>query len=172
MIFTYCSYDVQHVLLMIFQFIVRFGICAMPTPNMYTILMSLLVRMGERWLWQGHKNGEVKQCQKIVLNLVDGLNGRGHDIAMDNFVTSIEFLTKLEENDIYGTCTIRANRVGLPKSITIIKQFGKIPQGSMEWKMHESRCMCVVIWMDKKPVLLLSTHQHPITNWWGGGKCA
>jgi hypothetical protein len=35
-------------------------------------------------------------------------------------------------------------------------------QDALEWRMHEDRRMCSVMWMDRKPVLMLSTHSLPM----------
>lgn len=75
---------------------------------------------------RGSKKGEVKQGQMIVLlKIVEGLDNKCHIVAMDNLFTSIELFQTLYAKGIHSTCTIRTNRVGLPKAITNTKQFGK-----------------------------------------------
>jgi hypothetical protein len=37
-----------------------------------------------------------------------------------------------------------------------------MPQGTLEWRMHESQHISSILWKDKKPVLLLSTSSIPI----------
>jgi hypothetical protein len=42
-----------------------------------------------------------------------------------------------------------------------VKEFKRRTKGDLEWFMHELRKMCSVLWKDKMPVLLLSTHAPP-----------
>lgn len=44
-----------------------------------------------------------------------------------------------------------------------MKDWNNSAQGTMQWKMHETRGMACVIWKDRRPVLLISTHALPIT---------
>jgi hypothetical protein len=63
---------------------------------------------------------------------------------------------------IYATGTLRSNRIGIPSALKNTKAFSRVPQGPLDWWMHESRSMSSVLWKDKKPVLLLSTNAIPI----------
>lgn len=108
------------------------------------------------------KKGEAKQGAKVVESLVAGLEHRGHVVVMDNFFSSVELFRDLERRGIYATGTIRSNRVGLPNCFKKTKDFTKCAQGTLVWRMHDNRRMCSVMWKDKKPVLLLSTHSMPM----------
>jgi hypothetical protein len=90
------------------------------------------------------------------------VQGKGYVIAMDNFFTSVGLLQELATMQIYATCTIRSNRVGLPLALKDRGAFRNATQGTLEWRMHENCKMACVLWKDKKPVLLLSTHAIPI----------
>jgi hypothetical protein len=63
---------------------------------------------------------------------------------------------------IYATGTMRANMIGLPLTLTDTRAFRNALQGTLDWRMHESRGLACVLWKDKKPVLLLSTYAIPI----------
>jgi hypothetical protein len=63
---------------------------------------------------------------------------------------------------IYATGTVRPNRIGLPLHLRNTKAWKKCEQGHIEWAMHDSRLMGCVMWKDKCPVLLISTHAYPI----------
>jgi hypothetical protein len=57
--------------------------------------------------------------------LVEGLENRGHIVAMDKKFASIELPLNMESRGIHGMETIGSNKIGLPKVITNTKQFGK-----------------------------------------------
>jgi hypothetical protein len=102
--------------------------------------------------------GEPKLVHKIEVELSRDIEGKGHVIAIDNFFTSVDLFKELTEKAIYATGTLRSNRIGIPSALKSTKAFSKVPQGTLDWRMHESRSMSSVLWKDKKPVLLLSTN--------------
>jgi hypothetical protein len=64
---------------------------------------------------------------------------------------------------IYATGTMRSNRIGIPLDFKDTKSFNRMAtQGDLHWCMHESRGIGSVLWKDKRPVLLISTHAQPI----------
>jgi hypothetical protein len=103
--------------------------------------------------------GEPKLAHKVVLNLVDGLDGKGHVVVMDNYFSSIGLFIEMAARGIYATGTMRSNRIGIPEDFKDTKSFNRrATQGQLEWRMHESRGIGSVLWKDKRPVLLISTH--------------
>jgi hypothetical protein len=107
---------------------------------------------------RGAKVGEAKTGYEVVCNLMKGLHGLDYLVVFDNFFTSIKLLVDLLEQGTFGIGTVHANRVGLPKCLSNKKLFIKEPSGTIAWQMHESRKVSCVTWVDRKPVLLLSTH--------------
>lgn len=107
--------------------------------------------------------GEAKTGYEVVMGLMDGLHGRGHVVVTDNFFTSPKLLVDLHALGTYGTGTVRANRIGLPSMLVDKKRSAKELQESMGWMMHCIGELCAVVWVDKKPVLLLSTHAEPLS---------
>jgi hypothetical protein len=105
---------------------------------------------------------EPKLAHKVVVELSRDIEGKGHVIAMDNFFTSVGLFKELAENAIYATGTLRSNHIGIPSAFKNTKAFSRVPQGTLDWRMHESRSMSSVLWKDKKLVLLLSTSAIPI----------
>jgi hypothetical protein len=99
-------------------------------------------------------------AQGVVLKLMDGLENEGRTVVMDNYFTSIELFQKLHVRGIYATGTIRANRMGLLEILADISTLNRSQQGSLDWRMHDSRTS--VAWRDKKMVRLLSTHTRPV----------
>jgi hypothetical protein len=78
------------------------------------------------------------------------------------FFTSVGLFKELAEKAIYATRTLRSNRIGIPSALKNTKAFSRVLQGTLDWRMHESRLMSSVLWKDKKLVLLLSTSAIPI----------
>jgi hypothetical protein len=91
------------------------------------------------------------------------LHHRGHMVFMDNFFTSIKLLVDMLELGTFGTGTVRSHRIGLPQALANKSLWQKEPQGSIGWRMHRSGNIACVTWVDKKPVLLLSTHANPLS---------
>jgi hypothetical protein len=108
------------------------------------------------------RRGEAKLAHEVVLNMVSGFEGRGHLLVMDNYFSSIGLFQELLAKGIYATGTMRTNRIGLPADLKDTKSFKRSSQGTTEWRMHSSRSISCVMWKDKRPVLLNSTHARPI----------
>jgi hypothetical protein len=96
------------------------------------------------------------------MNLLRGLEGKGHCVVMDNFFCSISLFRDLAENEIYATGTIHSNRNGLPLHLKNTRAWKRCEEGHIEWAMHESRGISCVMWKDKCPVLLISSNAIPI----------
>jgi hypothetical protein len=107
--------------------------------------------------------GEAKTGYSVVMNLMEPLHGRGHMVFIDNFFTSVKLLVDMVERGTYATGTVRSSRIGLPQALADKKAWAKKPQGSLGWLMHSSCKISCVTWVDKKPVLLLSTHANPLS---------
>jgi hypothetical protein len=98
----------------------------------------------------------------VVMNLLQGLEYKDHRVVMDNFFCSIPLFKDLEAKGIYATSTIRSNRIGLLSHLKNTRAWQRREGGHIEWTMHESRDISCVMWKDKCPVLLISTHAIPI----------
>jgi hypothetical protein len=101
-------------------------------------------------------------AQGVVMKLMEGLEDEGRTVVMDNYFTSIELFQKLHVRGIYATSNVRSNRIGLPEILADISTLNRSQQGSLEWRMHDSRTIASVAWRDKKTVRLLSTHTRPV----------
>jgi hypothetical protein len=110
------------------------------------------------------QGSEGNRAEAVVLNMVDGMENKGHVVVMDNYFTGVGLFKKLLTRGIYAIGTVRSNRVGLPVQLSDTKEFNKNVQGTMDWRMHDSREVSCVVWKDKKSVLLLSTHAKPIVS--------
>ena len=101
---------------------------------------------------------EPKLAHKVVLDPTSDICKKGHVMAMDNFFTIIGLFMDLYSRGIYTKDTMRSNRIALPNAFWNTKVYTKKEQGWMDWRMHASRTISTVVWKDKKPILLLSTH--------------
>ena len=73
------------------------------------------VNEGERDIGgQLPRRREPKQAHEVVMKLIEGNEGKGQCIMIDNFFSSIGLLEELGKIGTYAMGTIRANRVGLP----------------------------------------------------------
>ena len=103
-------------------------------------------------------HGEAKLAHAIVMRLLEGLWDCGHFITMDNFFTNIGLFKDLLSCGVYACGTVRANWDGLPSALKNTRAFKNMEQGTTLWRMHDSRSISYVMWKDKKPMLLFSTH--------------
>lgn len=108
------------------------------------------------------KKGEAQMGENMVLKLSMGLHGVGRVIVIDNFFLSLNLFEALRVLGTYATGTKQGNRIGLPAMAKAKKMFAKMPQGTIAWKMHASRSIACLIWVDKKSMLLISTSAPPL----------
>ena len=98
----------------------------------------------------------------LAILILSPYEGKGHVITMNNFFSSIPLFKELLKRGTYATGTIRSNRVGLPDVLKDAKVFKKSAQSTLQWRMHESRQLSAIMWKDKKPVVIISSHAVPI----------
>ena len=58
---------------------------------------------------------------RVVTELTNHLHNKYHHVFFDNFFTSVELLTQLEENGVYGCGTARTNRKQFPTELKNVK---------------------------------------------------
>ena len=88
----------------------------------------------------------------VVINLLQGLEDKGHCVIMDNFFTSIPLFMELASKGIYAIGTIRGNRIGIPSHLKDKRAWRRCEQGHLEWAMHGSRGLSCIMWKEKYPV--------------------
>ncbi|KAJ8887783.1 hypothetical protein PR048_014001 [Dryococelus australis] len=94
----------------------------------------------------------------IVLNLLDTLDSKkGHIVYADNFYSSIELTKTLYSMKILYCGTLKANRRGIPEGFVY-----KIKRGETIGKEKEN--VKIIRWMDKHPVLMISSDPTHNTN--------
>ncbi|XP_046386123.1 piggyBac transposable element-derived protein 4-like [Ischnura elegans] len=94
---------------------------------------------------QGH-------VRNVVHKLLQGREGFGHSVYLDNYYNSVQLSRELLGKEIYCTGTLRVNRAGNPKEI--VSQ--KIKKGEIvkQWS-HDG--ICVLKWRDKRDVLVITS---------------
>lgn len=97
-----------------------------------------------------------------VLRAVQGLEHRGHVIITDNYFTSPKLFLELMARGFWATGTVRKTRKGFPDSLGGFPKSQLPERGSLVVRMHRDRNMCAAMWMDSKPVFLLSCAENPV----------
>ena len=105
---------------------------------------------------------EARLAYNVMLRLVSPCEGKGHVITIDNSFSNIPLFKELLERGTYTTGTIQCNRVYLPDVLKNAKVFKKSAQGTLQWRMHKSKQLSAIMWKDKKPVVIISSHATPI----------
>lgn len=111
---------------------------------------------------QGFEGVGAKTGYEVVMHLMQGLHGRGHVVVTDNFFTSVQLVVDLVTMGTFATGTVTSNRVRLSKAVAQKRLFAYEPQGTLAWRMHSNRQISCVMWVDKRPVVLLSSFFTPL----------
>jgi Transposase IS4 len=108
-----------------------------------------------------------------VMGLLKPLHDRNHIVHMDNYYTSIPLFMDLEKIGIYSTGTVRTNRKGLCKEVTIKKgEETQLKKKPGYCRFASSGNLVYIAWFDKRPVHLLSNCYQPlaedsfVTHWY------
>ncbi|CAG5046111.1 unnamed protein product [Parnassius apollo] len=96
-----------------------------------------------------------KKSEKIVLRLMRPYLLKGHQLYMDNYYNSVTLSQKLVDLKTHTTGTLRSNRKDNPKDI--IKK--KLKKNQHVWVRKNK--VYVSKWVDKRPVLMVTTSVHP-----------
>ncbi|CAG4942393.1 unnamed protein product [Parnassius apollo] len=95
------------------------------------------------------------KSEKIVLRLMRPYLLKGHQLYMDNYYNSVTLSQKLVDLKTHTTGTLRSNRKDNPKDI--IKK--KLKKNQHVWVRKNK--VYVSKWVDKRPVLMVTTSVHP-----------
>ena len=94
---------------------------------------------------------DVGVTHAVVRKLLEGLEGRGHHVYIDNFYSSPALFQDLRRHG-FGACgTVGTNRRGVPEEMK-----SKLQKGEMVTKMIDDKLMALK-WQDKHPVVMLTT---------------
>lgn len=93
---------------------------------------------------------------KVVLEFMETLRATGHEVFLDRGFTAPMLLHNLKGRGHTATGTCMANRKGFPtRELSFLKKEEK--KGAMKALVDEQEGMVAVAWVDKRPVLFLST---------------
>lgn len=83
--------------------------------------------------------GKASPAYTVVTKWLQGLEGKGNYVLMDNYFCSISLFKDLVLKEIYTTSLIWANRIRLPSHLRNVKAWTRYKQGRIEWAMYKSR---------------------------------
>ena len=87
---------------------------------------------------------------------------QGYHFYFDNYYTSVQLVQDLFKMEIPACGTAAENRCSFPQSMKNAKQWAKgRERGSMRWE-REGVCLAL-LWLDNRPVTMLSTIDSPIS---------
>lgn len=100
---------------------------------------------------KNERNAQVSHSEQIVHDLLKNIDAKdGYYLYADNFYSSLHLAESLFEQGIIYCGTMRSNRKGIPKSLP-----NKMKRGDICGKQRNF--LRIIKWMDKRPVLMLST---------------
>ena len=97
----------------------------------------------------GMANLEMNLEHKVVTDLTNGLDNKGHVIVVDSFFSNVSFFWNLEGRGIYINGTMRSNHIELLFYIKNGKKLKNKAQRDLDYMMHDSKKMCSIFWNDK-----------------------
>ena len=97
------------------------------------------------------RSTEVGLGERVVLQLSEGLQGGNYQLFFDNFFTTCHLLETLQTQHLYACGTTRSNRRGFPDTLKQVS----LERG--ETAFCQRGDLVASVWMDKKPVTMLST---------------
>jgi hypothetical protein len=98
----------------------------------------------------------------MVRNLLQPLSGKNHIAHMDNWFTSIPLFNDLANMGIWSCGTVRVNRSGLCKQVTMKKSEESVLKknpGTTRWASYGS--LCYLAWYAKRAVHVLTNAYQP-----------
>ena len=113
-------------------------------------------------IYLGKEEGAVEHnlARRVVKHLLAPIEGKYHNLYMDNFYCDPHLFLQLETKKVLACGTIRANRKGFPKDIVVTPAMEKrMNRGDYIWRSHGS--LVAMAWYDKRPVYLISTIHPP-----------
>ena len=102
------------------------------------------------------------QGANVVYGLLCGLENRGHIVVINKFFSSVPLFMELLNKGTYATGIVRANRIGLPTTLANKFLYTKCTQCHLGRRMHTSKQLSTIVWVDKKPILFMSIVAPPI----------
>lgn len=98
---------------------------------------------------------DASKLEQTVFRLFGPYLYKGHNLYMDNYYNSVKLSKKLLNAKTHTNGTLRVNRKGNPKLVVT----RKLKKGEHIWKRHGQ--VYVSKWQDQRPVLMITTRDHP-----------
>ena len=115
------------------------------TVSAYTLRLSVYTGAA-----QGHH--EISMVASVVHQLMRQFTGEGRTLFAGNYYTSVPVAESLLQKRTHLCGTLRSHRRGLPKEVTT----RKLKKGQAIGRVS-AKGVKVVKWVDKRPVLMIST---------------
>ena len=107
---------------------------------MFMILKSIVEEMAmELKSPENVPHAKRSVATNVVLNLVNGLEGRGHVVVTDNYFDKCWIIHKVGTREIYVTRMMRSNHVGVPRPFNNLRNWKDSKQGTLDWSKYSSR---------------------------------
>ena len=103
--------------------------------------------------------GEHGLSTQIVLDLMEGMDGKGHILYTDNYYSSPRLFDLLWEKQIYCCGTVRPHRNEFPKQLRALPKKKDVHRGFYRYLSRRHLMACV--WFDRRFVFFLSTAHAP-----------
>ena len=91
---------------------------------------------------------------RVVMDLMEPYQGKGHCLFMDNFYTSVDLVQELLKRGTYSTGTICPNRKNFPEDSKVDKK-NVLEIGNFRFATFND--LTVVLWRDRRDVFVLSS---------------
>jgi hypothetical protein len=142
---------------------VRFGIkifCVCCSATSY--LFNAIFYLGKTGL-EAPKEASV--THETVVSLMQPLAGNYHRVYMDNYYTGLPLFKELEGMQIHATGTVRTNRKGLDKEVTIKQNEERhLKKNPGQTRYSSSGRYVYAAWFDKRAVHMLSNCHQPVAG--------
>jgi hypothetical protein len=96
------------------------------------------------------------------MKMLHSLERKGHCVVINNYFSSIPLFQNLIQKCINAIGMVGFNHIELPSHLKNTKAWMWCKQGHIEYTMHNSKDISFVMWKDKCPTLLISTHANII----------
>ncbi|KAK3728257.1 hypothetical protein QZH41_006731 [Actinostola sp. cb2023] len=131
-----------------------FELCDSETSYLY----RFEVYLGKERNQQAQTPSAIGKSGEVVTQLTNGLEGKGHNLYIDNWYTSVGLTHLLQAKGIYVCGTVRPNRKGYPAELKTLKG-SKMARGNSEIRSYNG--ITALAWKDTKLVHFLSTIHSP-----------
>ena len=133
-------------------------------PTKWGVKVWLLCESSTGYTWNfqvytGRVAGQQEHglSYRVVMQLTVDLQGSFMKVMMDNFYMGVELLEALHVRGLLACGTVRANRRGLPANL--LPRNIRLQRG--EFRLAQKDDLMYSVWMDTKPVLILSNYHSP-----------